>query len=105
MLKQLKKLLGLGPDVDYAKLVKQGAVIVDVRSKGEYAAGHIPGSINISVDVLGNHLERMRNLQKPIIICCASGVRSSRAKSLLQHNHLKDVYDGGSWSHLHSKLK
>ncbi|HWA33092.1 MAG TPA: rhodanese-like domain-containing protein [Cyclobacteriaceae bacterium] len=105
MLKKFKKILGLGPDVDYAKLVKHGAVILDVRSKGEYATGHIPGSINISVDTLGNNVDRIRNLQKPIIICCASGVRSSRAKSLLQHNQVDNVYDGGSWSHLQSKIK
>lgn len=37
---------------DYADLVKQGAVIVDVRSKSEYAGGHIKGSLNIPVDQL-----------------------------------------------------
>jgi len=39
MLDTLKQLFGFGPKVDYAVLVKQGAVILDVRDKGEYASG------------------------------------------------------------------
>jgi len=41
MLSKIKSLLGLGPSVNYAQLVKEGAIIVDVRSKGEFAGGHI----------------------------------------------------------------
>ena len=52
MINTLKKLLGLGTKVDYADLVKQGAIIIDVRSKGEYLGGHIKGSINMPVDTL-----------------------------------------------------
>ena len=50
MINTIKKILGIGAKVDYAQLVKEGAIILDVRSKGEYAGGHIKGSINISVD-------------------------------------------------------
>ena len=52
MINTLKKLFGFGPSVNYAELVKNGATILDVRSRGEYACGHIKGSINISVDTL-----------------------------------------------------
>jgi rhodanese-related sulfurtransferase len=41
MINTLKNLFGLGPKVDYADLVKQGAIILDVRSPGEYKQGHI----------------------------------------------------------------
>ena len=41
MIETLKRLLGFGPSVDYSQLVKNGAIILDVRSKGEYAGGHI----------------------------------------------------------------
>lgn len=47
MLEQIKSLLGLGPKVDYKELVKGGAIIVDVRTKGEFQSGSIKGSLNI----------------------------------------------------------
>lgn len=45
-------MLGLGAKVNYADLVQQGAIILDVRTKNEYASGHIKGSVNVSVDQL-----------------------------------------------------
>jgi phage shock protein E len=39
----LQKLFGLGPKVDLGELIAQGATIVDVRSKAEYAGGHVKG--------------------------------------------------------------
>ena len=45
MITTLKALLGFGPKTDFAELVKDGATILDVRTKGEYAGGHIKGSI------------------------------------------------------------
>lgn len=104
MFESIKKMLGFGPSVDYATLVKQGAIILDVRTKGEYSGGHIKGSINISVDQLTNNLNRLPDKQKPIITCCASGMRSSSAKSLLKSKGYSQVYNGGSWAGLQSKL-
>lgn len=104
MLESIKKMLGFGPSVDYATLVKQGAIILDVRTKGEYSGGHIKGSINISVDQLTNNLNRLPDKQKPIITCCASGMRSSSAKSLLKSKGYSQVYNGGGWAGLQSKL-
>jgi rhodanese-related sulfurtransferase len=89
--------------VDYAELVKQGAVILDVRSKGEFQGGHIKGSINISVDSLNSNLNKLKK-DKPIITCCASGMRSANAKSILKSNGFKEVYNGGGWSSLQNKL-
>lgn len=56
MINTLKKLFGLGPAVNYSELVKNGAIILDVRSKSEDAGGHIKSSVNISVDTLRNNL-------------------------------------------------
>lgn len=94
-----------GPSVDLADLAKQGAIILDVRSKGEYASGHIKGSINISVDQLGKNLSQLKDKNKAIITCCASGMRSASAKSLLKSNGYTNVHNGGGWSSLQSKLK
>ena len=41
MFEFLKSLFGFGPKVNYAEIVRAGAVIVDVRTKGEYQGGHI----------------------------------------------------------------
>ncbi len=104
MLDQLKSLLGLGPSTDYAELMKSGAVVLDVRSKAEYAGGHIAGSVNIAVDQLNNNLHRLPDKNKPIITCCASGVRSAMAKRILSDAGYQDVYNGGSWHNLQEKL-
>lgn len=105
MIDAIKKLFGMGPSADYAELSKRGAIILDVRSKGEYAGGHIEGSINISVDQLGNSLSKLKDKNKPIITCCASGMRSASAKNILQSNGYTEVYNGGGWYSLQSKLK
>jgi rhodanese-related sulfurtransferase len=104
MLNALKNLLGFGPKVDYSELVKQGAIILDVRSKVEYAGGHIKGSMNISVDQLQNNLGKLKDKNQPIITCCASGMRSASAKSILKSNGFSQVYNGGGWSSLRNKI-
>jgi phage shock protein E len=105
MINTLKQLFGFGPKVDYAALVKEGAIILDVRSKGEYAGGHIKGSINISVDTLNSNLMKLKDKNKPVITCCASGMRSASAKGILKSNGYTNVHNGGAWSSLQHKIK
>lgn len=105
MLGTLKQLFGLGPKVSYADLVKEGAIILDVRSKGEYAGGHIKGSLNIAVDQLSNNLDKLKDKNKAIITCCASGMRSASAKGILTAKGYTKVYNGGSWFSLQNKIK
>ena len=104
MFESIKKLFGLGPSVNYADLVKQGAIILDVRSKGEYSGGHINGSMNISVDTLSSNLGKLKDKNKTIITCCASGMRSASAKNILKSNGYTNVYNGGGWSNLKNKI-
>ena len=104
MINTIKNLFGFGTKVDYAELVKQGAIILDVRSKGEYLRGHIKGSINIPVDVLKSNLNKLKK-DKPIITCCASGMRSASAKSILKSNGFTEVHNGGGWMSLQNKIK
>ena len=89
---------------DYAALLKEGAVILDVRSKSEYDGGHIKNSVNIPVDQLQKNLSKLKDKNKPIITCCASGMRSASAKSILQNNGYKNVHNGGGWSSLNNKI-
>lgn len=105
MLSTLKRILGFGPGINYAELRSQGAIIVDVRSKQEFAAGHIHGSINIPVDQLSNSTGKLKDKNRPIITCCASGMRSSSAKGILQAKGYSRVYNGGGWLSLQNKIK
>lgn len=105
MINSIKQLLGFGPKTDYAQLVRNGAIILDVRSKGEYAGGHIKGSINISLDTLQANLNKLKDKNKPIITCCASGMRSASAKNILKSNGYSQVYNGGGWNGLQNKIR
>ena len=105
MIDAIKKLFGFGPSTNYAELVKQGAIIVDVRSKGEYSGGHVNGSINIPLDTLSSNLGKLKDKNKAIITCCASGMRSASAKGILKSKGYASVYNGGGWSSLNNKLR
>ncbi len=105
MINTLKKIFGFGPTINYSELIKDGAIILDVRSKGEFAGGHIMGAVNISVDILRNNLSKLKDKNKPIITCCASGMRSASAKSILQSNGYVNVYNGGGWNSLQNKIE
>jgi rhodanese-related sulfurtransferase len=103
MLQTLKNLLGLGPKTDYAALMKNGAVIIDVRTKGEYLGGHIKGAVNIPLDSLRSNLSKIKK-DKPVITCCASGMRSASAKGILRSAGYSEVYNGGGWMSLQNKI-
>jgi phage shock protein E len=77
------------------RFIKRDAIIVDVRTPAEYQTGHIHGSINISVETLPIDLVKLKNKSKPVITCCASGMRSGSAKMILKANGYQDVYTGG----------
>lgn len=97
----IKKIFGIGSSVDYSELLKNGAVIVDVRTKQEYQNGHVKGSLNIPLNTLEKNLSKLKK-DKPIITCCASGMRSASAKSILKSNGFSEVHNGGSWMSLRS---
>ncbi len=104
MIEAIKNMFGF-ERTDYSKLLKDGAVIIDVRSKSEYAGGHIKGSVNITLDSLQNNLNKFKDKNKAIITCCASGMRSASAKSILKANGYSNVHNGGGWQSLNNKLK
>lgn len=104
MLDTLKKIFGGGPSVDYKELLKAGAIIVDVRTPGEYSGGHIEGSMNVPLDQLKASLKRFPDKEAPIITCCASGMRSGTAKGLLQAEGYTQVFNGGGWRGLQGQL-
>ena len=86
---------------DFEKLRSQpDAVVLDVRTEEEYAAGHVPGAIHLMAGDLPDRLAELP-AERPIFAICASGYRSSIAASLLQqagHRDVSWVSGGvGSW--------
>ena len=74
----------------------QTKTIVDVRSTGEFMAGHVAGSINIPLNRIQGSIEELKQMPQPIILCCASGARSAQATSFLRSIGL-NCENGGSW--------
>jgi phage shock protein E len=77
-------------------LLAQGAVVVDVRSPGEFLSGSSKGSVNIPLPELERELSRL-DPKKPIVVCCASGARSAAAKAILRKHGFKVVLNAGPW--------
>jgi len=83
--------------------MSRGAIILDVRTTREFNAGAINGSKHIPLQVLREHVEELRDLDKPFVICCASGIRSSKASKFLNLNNIEAI-NGGGWQNLNSIL-
>ena len=81
----------------------KGAIVIDVRSQGEFAEGHIKGAKNIPLNEIGSKINDIKKLNKPVIACCASGMRSSQATSILKQNGVEAI-NGGGWQSLQNKL-
>ncbi|MCU0373974.1 MAG: rhodanese-like domain-containing protein [Chitinophagaceae bacterium] len=96
-----KKLFG--PGTDYKALVEKGAIIVDVRSPGEFKSGHIKGSVNIPLETVKQKAAELKKKNKPVITVCRSGNRSGMAKAVLAGNGI-EVYNGGAWDSLQNKI-
>ncbi len=94
-----------GPAADFNQLVKEkGAVIIDVRTSQEFNSGHIKGAINIPLQSIDQHIDKIRKYNKPIITCCRSGARSGAAASQLKGKSI-EAYNGGSWNSLNNVIR
>ena len=71
--------------------------IIDVRSFMEFQAGHVPGSINIPLNEIPQHVADLKNETCPLIFCCASGNRSGQAVYYLQEHGVSNAINGGGW--------
>ena len=89
--------------VGYKALVENGAQIIDVRTPAEFSNGSIRFAKNIPLQELAAEMKKL-DLKKPIITCCASGMRSASAKIIFEQNGF-EAYNGGNWKSLENKLK
>jgi phage shock protein E len=79
-------------------LVANGAMLLDVRTPGEFAAGHIEGARNIPVDQLSARIAEVGPKETPVVVYCRSGARSGRAAALLRSAGFTRVEDVGAMS-------
>lgn len=78
--------------------IENGAKIIDVRTPGEFKTGKVDGSINIPLDKLNDAaIKKIKKLNTPILLCCASGMRSASATAILKSKGVENVLNGGSW--------
>ncbi|WP_406431591.1 rhodanese-like domain-containing protein [Streptomyces sp. NBC_00631] len=79
----------LTPDHALARLAE--LTVVDVRTPGEYASGHIPGAHNIPLDALRRALPALRAADGELLLVCASGARAENARAVLAEHGIAAV--------------
>ena len=78
------------------EMIENGAVIIDVRTPGEFQGGHVAGSKNIPLQSIQNRVSEIKKIGKPIVLCCASGNRSGQAANFLKSQGV-ECENGGGW--------
>ena len=92
-----KRLSFISPEAA-RKLLKDGALVVDVRNAGEYQGGHLPDSVNIPLGELKEALpRRVANKNQVLLLHCLSGARSGMAKRVLKSMGYQNVFNLGSY--------
>ena len=79
-----------------AELINNGAVIIDVRTPGEFQGGNVAGSKNIPLQSIPHKVDQIKKIGKPVVLCCASGNRSGQAASFLKQHGI-ECENGGGW--------
>jgi phage shock protein E len=74
----------------------RGGLVIDVRSPAEFKNGHLKGSKNIPITTLDTKIKNLEKEGKPLVFCCASGMRSAQAHSQAQSKGMESM-NGGSW--------
>ena len=78
--------------------------IIDVRTPQEFVVGNVAGSINIPLQEIAQRVEEIKSLPQPIVLCCASGMRSGQAVGFLQGNGIA-CENGGGWTDVNFKTQ
>jgi len=84
-----------GASADLSEVITKKSFLVDVRTPGEFAEGHIKGSVNIPLDKLGSNIPKFKGKEN-IVVFCRSGNRSGQAKKILESYGITDVVNGGA---------
>ena len=81
-------------------LDKDNSILIDVRTEEEYNEKHLDNAINIPLDKIESSIKNNKDINKEtnIIVYCKSGIRSSKAASILSNLNYQNIYDLGSIS-------
>jgi phage shock protein E len=80
------------------KRIRAGAMLLDVRTPGEYSQGHLQGSVNIPYDQLAARVNEIdQDKDRDIVLYCRSGSRSSLAKRTLESLGYTNVLNAGGY--------
>ncbi len=90
------RFMGKASAADARALVAEGALLLDVRSTGEFASGHIDGAVNIPVDQLARRIGDVGAKERPVVVYCRSGARSGQAAGILRGAGFARVEDLGA---------
>jgi len=78
--------------------LKNGALVIDVRSAGEFSSGHLAKAINIPLDEIETDLpKRVKDKNQVLLLHCASGMRSGMAKTKLIGMGYTNAFNLGSY--------
>ena len=91
---------------DALEKLKHGALVIDVRSPGEFGSGHLATAMNIPLDDLETALpKRVPDKNQVLLLHCASGMRSGMAKSKLKSMGYPNAFNLDSYGRAESILK
>ena len=80
---------------EFIEMIQNGALLLDVRNKNEYASGRASGSVNIPLDSLSGKIGKLKK-GVPVVVVCESGARSGYAVNFLKSKGF-EAYNGGGW--------
>jgi rhodanese-related sulfurtransferase len=100
----LKKIFGFEDSEKLVEAIKNGAMLIDVRSEGEFASGSIKNAVNIPLNEISNQKNKFKNNEN-IVVFCRSGMRSKQAQSILKQVGFENVFNGGSLQNMKNLTK
>jgi len=94
MFNLINQMLGKEQEIDIKAMVENGALLLDVRTPGEFNSGHAEGAVNIPLQELQQQLDDIKAKGKPVVAYCRSGNRSGMAAQLLNKAGIEAVNAG-----------
>jgi len=100
----LSNLFGSGNSGKLKAALQDGAFLVDVREKMEFAEGSVKGAANIPLGTIAAELNKFKD-KKHIVVFCRSGMRSGAAVSQLKQMGFTNVHNAGSWNKMQTLIQ